>query len=81
LNNILIDIIWIFECQHTCKIETKEIADPVSDGGFPSLVFGLAEYAEGDLTRVLAGFNEWSIPWNSTGACHRFIQTVIKSEF
>ena len=27
----------------TCKIETKEIEDPVSDGGLVNLDFGLAE--------------------------------------
>lgn len=40
--------------RQTCTTETKDIADPVSDGGFDSLAFGLAEYAEGDAERTLS---------------------------
>lgn len=36
------------ENQLTCKTETSEMADPVSDGGFDNLEIGLAEYAEGE---------------------------------
>lgn len=36
--------------------ETKDIEDPVSCGGFDSLDFGLAEYAEGDAERALSTY-------------------------
>lgn len=45
-----------FKLQHTCTIETKEIADPVSDGGFDSLDFGLEEYAEGEAERTFSTY-------------------------
>lgn len=36
----------------TCTTETKEIADPVREGGLDNLVFGLAEYAAEDAERT-----------------------------
>ena len=36
----------------TCITETNDIADPVSDGGDDNLVFGLAEYADGEADRT-----------------------------
>lgn len=36
----------------TCTTETKDIADPVREGGFDNLVLGLAEYAEEDAERA-----------------------------
>lgn len=41
----------VIQCT-TCKIETKEIADPKMDGGFDNLDFGFAEYAESDAERT-----------------------------
>lgn len=45
----------------TCIIETNEIADPVSDGGFDNMDFGFAEYAEGEAERT---FNTYI--WHTT---------------
>lgn len=36
----------------TCTTETKDIVDPVREGGFDNLVLGLAEYAEEDAERA-----------------------------
>jgi hypothetical protein len=36
----------------TCITETKDIADPVRDGGDANLVFGFAEYADGEADRT-----------------------------
>lgn len=36
----------------TCITETNDIAVPVRDGGLVSLVFGLAEYAEGEADKT-----------------------------
>ena len=37
---------------NTCITETSDIADPVRDGGVASLVFGFAEYADGEADRT-----------------------------
>lgn len=42
------------KCTHACTIETKDIADPVSEGGVDSFDFGLAEYAEGEAERTFS---------------------------
>lgn len=41
---------------HACKIETKDIRVPVSDGGLDNLDFGLAEYAEGEAERTFSAY-------------------------
>lgn len=40
----------------TCMIETRDIADPVRDGGLDNLVFGFAKYAEGEADKT---FRTW----------------------
>lgn len=40
----------------TCTTETNDIADPVRDGGFDNLDFGLAEYAEGEAPRTFIAY-------------------------
>lgn len=47
-----INVISSTEKELTCRTDTNEIADPVSDGGWDNLAFGLAEYAEGDAERT-----------------------------
>lgn len=42
------------EGSHACTTETKDIADPMSDGGLESFDFGLAEYAEGEAERAFS---------------------------
>lgn len=37
-----------YKKEQTCKMETKEVADPTRDGGFDNLEVGLAEYAVGE---------------------------------
>jgi hypothetical protein len=37
---------------NTCITETSDIADPVRDGGDANLVFGFAEYADGEAERT-----------------------------
>lgn len=38
--------------RHACTTETNDIMDPLSEGGFDSLDFGLAEYAEAEAERT-----------------------------
>ena len=38
--------------RHACTTETNDTTDPLSDGGFDILDFGLAEYAEADAERT-----------------------------
>lgn len=42
------------ERPHACTTETRDIADPVSDGGLESFDFGLAEYADGEAERTFS---------------------------
>jgi hypothetical protein len=37
-----------------CITETSDIADPVRDGGDANLVFGFAEYADGEADRTFS---------------------------
>lgn len=37
---------------NTCITETSDMADPVRDGGVANLVFGFAEYADGEADRT-----------------------------
>lgn len=48
-------------CVHTCTTETKEILDPVSDGGLDNLLSGLAEYAEGEADRTFKTYKKKTI--------------------
>lgn len=48
------------EKQLTCITETKEIADPVSEGGLDNLELGLAEYAEDEAERTFKAYTNIS---------------------
>ena len=47
----------------TCTIETNDIAEPVSKGGFDSLLFGFAEYAEGEAERTFKTYKAIQESW------------------